>query len=178
MSNNFNNKFKKEAKHKINHFIVATSVRLIGENIDTPGEVFSLRDAIKMSEKLSLDLIEVSPNANPPVCKIADYQKFLYEQKKKEKDNKQAIKEMKEIRFSVNISENDVETKKKQIIKFVAEGHKVKAVMIFKGREMQSTDRGQVLLLKLAESIQDTAKIEALPRLEGKKMFMIICSKK
>ncbi len=186
MQKNFNKDFRKdfrkpqEAKHKINLNILAPEVRLVGENIEVG--VYSNREALKIAQDLNLDLVEISPTANPPVCRIVDYQKFLYEQKKKEKEQAQkqklTSKEMKEIRFTANTDENDVQVKKRKILEFLEKGHKVKALVIFKGREIQHKERGEILLLSLANDIIEVGKVEALPRLEGKQMFMMISPKK
>lgn len=171
---------EKESKHKINFQITATTVRIVGENIDSA--IYPIREALQIASNIGLDLVEISPSANPPICKVVDYQKFLYDQKKKEKElaqkQKENNREMKEIRFTANTDDNDVETKKKKILEFVSKGHKVKTVVVFKGRELQHKNRGEELLIKLAEDIQDVAKIDALPKLEGKSMFMMISPKK
>lgn len=188
MNQNFKKDFKKdfkrkqqqEAKHRINFNITSLELRVVGENIE-PG-VYSNREALKLAQDLKLDLVEISPNANPPVCRIVDYQKFLYEQKRKDKEQAQkqklSNKELKEMRFTANTDENDVEVKKRKIIEFLEKGHKVKALVTFKGREIQHKDRGEFLLLSLADAIQEVGKIESLPKLEGKNMLMMISPKK
>ncbi len=183
MNQNFKKDFRKkqqENKHRINSYITTHEIRLVGDNIEQG--VYSNREALRLAQELHLDLVEISPNANPPVCRIVDYQKFLYEQKKREKENvqKQKLinKELKEIRFTANTDENDVEVKKKKIIEFLEKGHKVKTLVVFKGREIQHKERGEYLLLSLANDIQEVGKIDSLPKLEGKNMHMMISPKK
>jgi translation initiation factor IF-3 len=181
MNQNYKNfKKKEQEKHRINGFITSTEIRLVGDNIHQG--VYSIREALRMANEQHLDLVEISPNANPPVCKIVDYQKFLYDQKKKEKENAQkqklSNKELKEIRFTANTDDNDIEVKKRKIIEFLEKGHKVKALVIFKGREIQHKDRGEILLLNLANDIQEFGKVEGLPKLDGKNMHMMISPKK
>jgi len=153
-------------------------VRLVGENIDTG--IFPLREALNIADDLGLDLVEISPNANPPVCKAIDYKKFLYELKKKKKEikSKTAKIVVKEIRFGPNTDEHDFNFKLKHAIKFLEEGAKVKADVFFKGRTILYKDKGKILLLKLAEALADYGKIEQLPKMEGKRMIMIVSPKK
>ncbi len=127
-----------------------------------------------------MDLVEISPNANPPVCKIIDYKKFLYDQKKKQKEIKAKAQKivLKEIRFGPNTDEHDFEFKSKHARKFIEEGAKVKAFVFFKGRTIIFKDRGQILLLKLAQELDDIATVEALPKMDGKRMFMYLAPKK
>ncbi|MFA6260634.1 MAG: translation initiation factor IF-3 [Bacteroidia bacterium] len=166
-----------EPEHKLNHLIQADEIRLVGENIE-PG-VFKLRDAIRMAQEQELDLIEISPNAVPPVCRIADYKKFLYEQKKKKKEQKaNTVKqEVKEIRFGPNTDEHDFEFKVKHAERFLSEGNKVRAFVFFKGRAIVYKERGEVLLLQFAQKLAEFGKVEQLPRLEGKKMFLMMAPK-
>src|ERR1051325_6101252 len=151
----FNPRFKKEQhqEHRTNHFIRVPQVRLVGDNV-TPG-VYATNEAIKMAQEQALDLVEISPNADPPVCKIIDYNKFLYDKKKKEKEMKANAKvsEVKEIRFTPNTDEHDFNFKAKHAENFLKEGNKVKAYVQFKGRAIQFQDRGQLLLLKFAERL-------------------------
>ena len=133
-----------------------------------------------MARELELDLVEISPKAVPPVCKIVDYQKFLYEQKKREKVMKSKATKViiKEIRFGPQTDEHDYEFKKKHAIKFLQEGAKLKAFVFFKGRSIIFKEQGQILLLKLAQELEEYGKVEQLPKLEGKRMIMFIAPKK
>lgn len=166
-----------EPEHKLNEKIRASQVRLVGENIEVG--IYSIQEALKISESLELDLIEISPNAEPPVCKIADYKKFLYEQKKKKKELKaNSVKqEVKEIRFGPNTDDHDFEFKVKHAEKFLGEGNKVRAFVFFKGRSIVYKERGEVLLLQFAQRLSEVGKVEQLPRLEGKKMFLLMAPK-
>jgi len=154
-------------------------VRVVGENIEEAG-IFSIDEALKMAQQMELDLVEISPKANPPVCKITDYQKFLYQQKKKQKElkSKSTKVTVKEIRFGPNTDDHDFEFKLKHAIKFLEEGSKVKAYVFFKGRTIIYKERGEVLLLRLAQELEDYAKVEQLPKLEGKRMIMFFTPKK
>jgi translation initiation factor IF-3 len=164
---------------RINKAIRATHVRLVGDNIDNPG-VVSIGEALKLSEELELDLVEISPKADPPVCKIIDYSKFLYEQKKKQKEMKSKATKvvLKEIRFGPNTEEHDYNFKKNHAIKFLKEGAKLKVYVFFKGRSILFKEQGTILLLKLAQEIEEYGKVEQLPKLEGKRMTMFISPKK
>ncbi len=154
-------------------------VRLVGDNIENPG-VFSLRDALKMADEMELDLVEISPKADPPVCKIIDYQKFLYHQKKKQKEMKaKTVKVVvKEIRFGPQTDEHDFNFKLRHAEKFLKEGAKVKAFVFFKGRSILFKEQGEILLLKLATSLEEIGAVEQMPKLEGKRMTMYISPKK
>ncbi len=151
---------------------------MVGDNVEI--NVYPIRKALEIAEELGLDLVEISPNATPPVCKIMEYKKFLYEQKKREKllKAKSTKVEIKEIRFGPQTDEHDYEFKKKHAIKFLKEGAKLKAYVFFKGRSIIYKDQGQILLLKLATEIEDFGKVEQLPKLEGKRMIMFIAPKK
>ena len=153
-------------------------VRLVGDNVETV--VYRTTEAIKMAEDLELDLVEISPTANPPVCKIMDYGKFLYEQKKREKMLKANSSQIvvKEIRFGPQTDDHDYEFKKKNAIKFLQDGSKLKAFVFFKGRSIIYKEQGQILLLKLAQDLEEYGKVESLPVLEGKRMIMFIAPKK
>lgn len=168
---------RNEPEHRINDRIRAQEVRLVGTDIEQG--VYSLAEAKKLAEEKGLDLVEISPSANPPVCKITDYGKFLYEQKKKQKEMKaKAVKTViKEIRFGPNTDEHDVEFKLKHAIKFLEEGAKVRAYVFFKGRSIIYKERGEVLLLQFAERLQEIGKVEQMPKMEGKKMFIMIAPK-
>jgi len=166
-----------ENPHKINEHIRATKVRLVGENVDV--DVYSLDDAKKIAKEQDLDLVEISPKADPPVCKVIDYKKFLYDQKKKQKEIKNKAQKVviKEIRFGPNTEEHDLEFKLKHAIKFLQDGSKLKAYVFFKGRSIVFKDRGEILLLKFAQELEEYGKVEQLPKLEGKRMTMFIAPK-
>ncbi|MGF1566067.1 MAG: translation initiation factor IF-3 [Flavobacteriales bacterium] len=168
----------KEDPHRINRKITAREVRVVGENIETG--VFSLDQALRMAQELELDLVEISPNADPPVCRIVDYSKFLYNLRKKEKEQKakQSNVTVKEIRFGPNTDDHDFEFKLKHARKFLEEGSKVKAYVFFKGRTIVFKERGEILLLKFAQELEDVAAVEQLPKLEGKRMIMMFNPRK
>jgi translation initiation factor IF-3 len=153
-------------------------VRLVGENIE-PG-VYKFSDALRLAEEQEVDLVEISPNAEPPVCKLMDYGKFLYQQKKREKELKAKSTQItvKEIRFGPQTDEHDYEFKRKNAEKFLKEGAKLKAFVFFKGRSIIYKEQGQILLLRLAQDLEEFGKVEALPVLEGKRMIMYIAPKK
>ncbi|MCL7754636.1 translation initiation factor IF-3 [Polaribacter sp. Z022] len=153
-------------------------VRLVGENVEVG--VYPLAKAREMAREQELDLVEISPKAKPPVCKIIDYKKFLYEQKKREKALKSKATKVtiKEIRFGPQTDEHDYEFKKKHAIKFLQDGAKLKAFVFFKGRSIIFKEQGQILLLKLAQELEEYGKVEQLPKLEGKRMIMFIAPKK
>jgi translation initiation factor IF-3 len=175
----FNPRFKKEQQqeHRTNHMIKSPEVRLIGENLE-PG-VYSLMEANKLAKDQELDLVEISPGATPPVCRIIDYNKFLYEEKKKKKEMKAKAKtsEVKEIRFTPNTDEHDFEFKVKHAERFLKEGDKVKAHVQFKGRAIMFKERGELLLLKFADSLKDVGALEGLPKMEGKRMLVMFAPK-
>ncbi len=153
-------------------------VRVVGEEIETA--VMSIQDALKLADSLELDLVEISPNADPPVCRIVDYQKFLYQQKKKQKEIKAKATRVvvKEIRFSPNTDDHDYNFKLRHAIKFLEEGAKVRAYVFFKGRSILFKEQGEVLLLRFANDLEEYGKVEQLPRLEGKRMIISISPKK
>lgn len=175
-NNRINN--RKEDLHKINGNIRAREVRLVGENVEQG--VYSTQEALRLADKLELDLVEISPNAEPPVCKIMDYQKFLYQQKKKQKEAKaKSVKVVvKEIRFGPQTDDHDFNFKLKHAKSFLEEGAKVKAYVFFKGRSILFKEQGEVLLLRFATELEDLAKVDQLPALEGKKMIMMLSPKK
>lgn len=142
--------------------------------------MYSLSQALKFAEEQELDLVEISPNAVPPVCKIVDYKKFLYNQKKKQKEIKAKAQKIviKEIRFGPNTDEHDFDFKTKHARKFIEDGAKVKAFVFFKGRTIVFKDRGEILLLKLAQELEDIATVESMPKMEGKRMIMFLIPKK
>ncbi|MES2881771.1 MAG: translation initiation factor IF-3 [Bacteroidota bacterium] len=164
---------RKEAEHRINHHIRVPQVRLVGDNV-TIG-VYPTQEAMKMAQAQELDLVEISPQADPPVCKIIDYNKFLYDKKKKEKEMKAKAKttEMKEIRFTPNTDDHDFDFKSKHAEGFLKEGNKVKAYVQFKGRAIMFKDRGELLLLKFADRLKEVGQLESMPKLEGKRMLAI-----
>ena len=168
----------KEDQHRINGKIRAEEVRLVGENVEVG--VYPLRKARDIAEEQELDLVEISPNANPPVCKVIDYKKFVYEQKKREKVLKAKATKVtiKEIRFGPNTDDHDYEFKKKHAEKFLQEGAKLKAYVFFKGRSIIFKDQGEILLLRLARDLEEFGKVEQMPKLEGKRMIMFISPKK
>ena len=164
--------------HKINHRITASEIRLVGDNIEQG--VYATGEALALARELELDLVEISPNAKPPVCKIMDYKKFLYEQKKKKKELKSTQTKMvvKEIRFGPNTDDHDVEFKRKHAEKFLLEGSKVRAYVFFKGRTIVHKERGELLLLQFVEKLSHVAKLEQLPKMEGKKMIIMLAPDK
>src|SRR3982751_4022738 len=176
---NFNPRFRKEQQqeHRTNNMIRVQQVRLVGDNVEVG--VYSIQEALKMAQEQQLDLVEISPQADPPVCKIIDYNKFLYEKKKKEKEMKAKAKttEMKEIRFTPNTDDHDFDFKAKHAESFLKEGNKVKAYVQFKGRAIMFKERGELVLLKFAERLAEVGQPEGLPKLEGKRMLMIIAPK-
>lgn len=151
----------------------------MGENIETPG-IFRIQDALRKADELELDLVEISPNAEPPVCRITDFQKFLYEQKKKQKELKAKASKIivKEIRFGPNTDDHDYNFKLKHAEKFLQEGAKVKAYVFFKGRSILYNEQGEILLLRFANALEEVGKVEQLPKLEGKRMTIFISPKK
>ena len=153
-------------------------MRLVGDNVEVG--VYPLRKAINIAQELELDLVEISPKASPPVCKILEYKKFLYEQKKREKALKSKATKViiKEIRFGPQTDEHDYEFKKKHAEKFLKEGAKLKAFVFFKGRSIVFKEQGQILLLRLAQDLEELGKVDQLPKLEGKRMTMFISPKK
>ena len=156
---------------------MSPEVRLVGDNIEVG--VYPIRKALDLSEEMGLDLVEISPKADPPVCKIIDYKKFLYEQKKREKAMKAKASKVvvKEIRFGPNTDDHDYEFKKKHAEKFLKDGAKLKAYVFFKGRSIVYKDQGEILLLRLASELEEWGKVEQMPRLEGKRMTMFIAPK-
>ncbi|CAM3764354.1 translation initiation factor IF-3 [Flavobacterium gelidilacus] len=150
----------------------------MGDNSEP--KIYKTSEAMKMAEEQELDLVEISPNAEPPVCKIMDYKKFLYMQKKREKEMKAKSSQVtvKEIRFGPQTDEHDYEFKRKNAEKFLKEGAKLKAFVFFKGRSIIYKEQGQILLLRLAQDLEEFGKVEQMPILEGKRMIMFIASKK
>ncbi|HEX3024078.1 MAG TPA: translation initiation factor IF-3 [Chitinophagaceae bacterium] len=175
----FNPRFQRqqEPEHRINERIRSLQVRLVGENI-TVG-IYPIQEALKIAQQQEMDLVEISPNADPPVCKVIDYKKFLYEKKKKEKEMKANAKqsEVKEIRFTPGTDDHDFDFKAKHAENFLKDGNKVKAYVQFKGRAIQFKERGELVLLKFAERLAEVGQPEALPKLEGKRMFLMLTPK-
>jgi len=153
-------------------------VRLVGDNVEA--NIYQLRDAQDIADKLELDLVEISPSANPPVCKVMDYKKFLYQQKKKQKEIKAKTAKVviKEIRLGPNTDDHDFNFKLKHAQNFLSEGAKVKVDVFFKGRSIIYKDKGEYILLRFATELEEYGKVESLPKLEGKRMIMIITPKK
>ncbi|NVO20881.1 MAG: translation initiation factor IF-3 [Bacteroidetes bacterium] len=167
-----------EELHKINEKIKSPVVRVVGENI-TPG-IYNIREALTIAEGLELDLVEISPTANPPVCRVIDYKKFLYELKKKQKEIKAKTAKIivKEIRMGPQTDEHDFNFKLKHAQNFLKEGAKVKVEVFFRGRSIVYKDQGEIILLKFAQELMEYGKVEKLPLLEGKRMIMILSPKK
>ena len=153
-------------------------MRLVGDNVE-PG-IYKFKEAMQIADELELDLVEISPSANPPVCKVIDYSKFLYQLKKKEKEQKaKNVKvEVKEIRFGPQTDEHDYNFKLKHAISFLQEGAKLKAYVFFKGRSILFKEQGEVLLLRLANDLEEYGKVDQMPLLEGKRMIIMLSPKK
>lgn len=168
---------RKEPEHRINHYIRVPQVRLVGDNVEVG--IYPTSEAIRIAQQQELDLVEISPQADPPVCKIVDYNKFLYDKKKKEKEIKAKSKsaELKEIRFTPGTDDHDFDFKARHAEKFLQEGNKVKAYVQFKGRAIMFKERGELVLLKFAERLAEFGQVEGLPKLEGKRMLMVIAPK-
>ena len=166
---------KKEDATRINEAITAPKVRLVGDNIPEQG-IYSIAAAMQLAEEQQLDLVEISAKADPPVCKIMDYQKYLYQQKKKAKEMKANAAKVviKEIRFGPNTDEHDFQFKLKHAQEFLSEGAKVKAYVFFRGRSILFSDQGEKLLLRFAVELEDYGRAEQMPKLEGKRMIMMI----
>ena len=175
----FNPRFNRqpEPEHRINERIRVPEVRLVGENIEIG--VYPTSEALKIARDQELDLVEISPNAAPPVCKVIDYKKFLYEKKRKEKEMKANAKqsEVKEIRFTPSTDDHDFDFKCKHAEKFLKDGDKVKAYVQFKGRAIMFKERGELLLLKFADRLKDVGALEGLPKMEGKRMLVMFAPK-
>lgn len=163
----------------INERIKFPKVRVVGEDPDLQG-IYETREALDLAKESGLDLVLIADKADPPVVKIIDYKKFLYDQKKKQKEIAQKAQKtvVKEIRFGPNTDDHDYEFKKRNAIKFLEDGAKIKAYVFFKGRSIVFKDKGEILLLRLAQDLEDLAKVESLPKLEGKRMIMMMAPKK
>ncbi|MBR1950694.1 MAG: translation initiation factor IF-3 [Bacteroidales bacterium] len=166
---------KKDEGPRINEEIRSPQVRVVGDNVPEQ-KVYPLQEALRMAADMELDLVEISPNAEPPVCKIIDYQKYLYQQKKKAKEMKANASKVtiKEIRFGPNTDEHDFQFKLKHAQSFLEEGSKVKAYVFFKGRSILFSEQGEKLLLRFAVELENYGKAEQMPKLEGKRMIMMI----
>ena len=164
-------------QYRINERIRVREVRLVGDNVEQG--VYPTSQALKMAEDQGLDLVEISPNAAPPVCRVIDYQKFLYQQKKRQKEQKaKSVKVVvKEIRFGPQTDDHDYNFKLKHAQNFLKEGAKVKAYVFFRGRSIVFKEQGEILLLRFATDLEEFAKVEAMPRLDGKKMNMMLAPK-
>lgn len=167
-----------KGQYKINEQIRAKEVRIVGDEGEP--QIFSLSQALKMAVDQELDLVEISPNAQPPVCRIIDYSKFLYQQKKRQKEQKakQVKVNVKEIRFGPQTDDHDYNFKLKHAIGFLEDGDKVKAYVFFKGRSILFKEQGEVLLLRFANDLEDYAKVDQMPMLEGKRMTIFLSPKK
>ena len=167
-----------KGQHRINEQIRAKEVRIVGDNIEPT--VVSIQEALRIAEENEADLVEISPNAVPPVCKIIDYSKFLYQLKKKQKElkAKQVKVEVKEIRFGPQTDDHDYNFKLKHAIEFLKEGDKVKAYVFFKGRSILFKEQGEVLLLRFANDLEEYGKVDQMPVLEGKRMTIFLSPKK
>ena len=168
---------KMKNQYRINEQIRVREVRIVGDNGST---VVPTRDALNMAREQGVDLVEISPNANPPVCRLIDYSKFLYQQKKRQKEMKakQVKVEVKEIRFGPQTDEHDYKFKLKHAKEFLTEGNKVRAYVFFRGRSILFKEQGEVLLLRFANDLEEVGKVEGMPSLEGKKMFLYLAPKK
>ncbi len=168
---------KMKNQYRVNEQIRVREVRIVGEGGST---VMPTRQALDMARQEGVDLVEISPNAQPPVCRLIDYSKFLYQQKKHQKEMKakQVKVEVKEIRFGPQTDDHDYNFKLKHAKEFLEEGNKVRAYVFFRGRSILFKEQGEVLLLRFANDLEEYAKVEQLPRLEGKKMFLFLAPKK
>ena len=167
-----------KGQHRINEQIRAKEVRIVGDNIEPT--VVSIQEALRIAEENEADLVEISPNAVPPVCKVIDYSKFLYQLKKKQKElkAKQVKVEVKEIRFGPQTDDHDYNFKLKHAIEFLKDGDKVKAYVFFKGRSILFKEQGEVLLLRFANDLEEYGKVDQMPVLEGKRMTIFLSPKK
>lgn len=172
------NQASREPQHRINEMIHATHVRVVGDGIESA--VYPLREALAMADEMGVDLVEISPNAEPPVCRLIDYSKFLYQLKKKQKEIKaKSVKVViKEIRFGPQTDDHDFNFKLKHAQEFLKEGAKVRAYVFFKGRSILFKEQGSELLARFTAALEDCGKVESEPKLEGKKMIVLIAPKK
>lgn len=169
---------KLKAQYRVNQEIRAREVRIVGEEIES--KVYPIAQALRLADERNEDLVEISPNAEPPVCRIIDYSKFIYQLKKKAKEQKakQVKVNVKEIRFGPQTDDHDYNFKLKHARGFLADGDKVKAYVFFKGRSILFKEQGEVLLLRFANDLEDCAKVEQMPALEGKRMIIFLSPKK
>ena len=165
-------------QHRINEAFTAREVRLTGDNVNQG--IYPIQEALRIADRAGLDLVEIAAEANPPVCRVIDYQKFIYQKKKKLKEQKSnSVKVViKEIRFGPQTDDHDYNFKLKHARSFIGEGSKVKAYVFFRGRSILFKDQGEVLLLRFATDLEDIATVESMPSLEGKRMFMMLAPKK
>ncbi|HPV88188.1 MAG TPA: translation initiation factor IF-3 [Bacteroidales bacterium] len=172
---NYNRSSRQDDGPRVNTEIDVPQVRVVGDNIEKPG-IYPIAQALKMAERLNLDLVEISPRTDPPVCKIIDYQKFLYQRRKKAKEMKAHASKViiKEIRFGPNTDEHDYQFKLKHAMEFLKDGAKVKAYVFFRGRSIVFSEQGEKLLLRFAVDLEDYGKAEQMPKLEGKRMIMML----
>ena len=168
---------KTKLYYRVNEQIRSREVRIVGDDIES--SVMPVHKALQMAEQRGVDLVEISPNAVPPVCRLIDYSKFLYQQKKKQKElkAKQVKIEVKEIRFGPQTDDHDYNFKLKHAENFLKEGSKVKAYVFFRGRSIVFKEQGEILLLRFATDLEELAKVESMPKLDGKKMNMILAPK-
>lgn len=166
-------------QYRINDRIRAKTVRLVGENVEKQ-DVYTIQEALRIAELLEMDLVEISPTAVPPVCRVVNFQKFIYQQKKKQKEIKAKATKVivKEIRFGPNTDEHDFNFKLNHARKFLQESAKVKAYVFFKGRSILFKEQGEILLLRFAQELEEEGKVEQMPKLEGKRMTMFLSPKK
>ncbi len=178
MRRNFRQQQNNREQHRINDRIRVPEVRLVGDNVEQG--IYPTRQALQIAEEQGLDLVEISPTAEPPVCRIIDYQKFLYQQKKKQKEQRaKSVKiVVKEIRFGPQTDEHDYNFKLKHAKGFLEDGAKVKAYVFFRGRSILFKDQGELLLLRFANDLEEYARVEQLPVLEGKRMIIMLAPKK
>ncbi|TVR38776.1 MAG: translation initiation factor IF-3 [Bacteroidia bacterium] len=162
----------------MNERINAPVVRVVGDNVES--DIYPIRDAMNIADNMGLDLVEIAPTANPPVCKIMDYKKFLYEQKKKQKEIKANAAKVvvKEIRMGPNTDDHDFNFKLKHAIKFLQDGAKLKIYVFFKGRTIVYKEKGELILLRFAQELEEYGKVEQMPKMEGKRMIMLVSPKK
>lgn len=169
---------QKEREHNINEDITVHEVRVVRDGAEPA--IMRTSDALELAREMEVDLVEISPNATPPVCRLIDYNKFLYEKKKKDKEQKAKSKqsEIKEIRFTPNTDDHDFDFKSKHAEKFLMDGDKVKCYVQFKGRAIMFQERGELLLLKFAERLAEVGSLESMPKMEGRRMIAIFTPKK
>lgn len=174
--------FQKKREHRINEEIYDKQVRIVGEHPHTKekleSKVLNTFEALKMAKDLEVDLVETSKDQNPPICRLIEYSKYLYQQKQAKKDNKKNTSEVKELRLSQNIDEHDIAFKTRHAEEWLKAGHKVKMVIMFRGRAIIYKEQGELVMLKVTSALEHISKPESLPQLEGKKMLMTLAPKK